>query len=82
MTQIDVFASSLLEESKRFLEKATEDEEPATSAYLHASLLLAFSALEAHVNAITEDFSSRSELTPHEIGVMREREVRLEKGVF
>jgi hypothetical protein len=55
---------------------------PLQSAYLHAALLLAFSSLEAHVNAITEDFISRSELTPHEIGIMREKEVRLEKGVF
>jgi len=71
-----------LEEAKRFLEKASEDDEPAKSAYLHASLLLAFCALEAHVNAIADDFSSRTELTPHELGVMRERDVRLEKGVF
>ena len=82
MTQIDAFASSLLEESKRFLEKAEDDEEPATSAYLHASSLLAFCALEAHVNAIADDFLSRAELSPHELGVRTEREVRLERGAF
>jgi hypothetical protein len=82
VTQIDTFANSLLEEAKRFLEKAGEEDEPAKSAYLHASLLLAFCALEAHVNAITEDFLSREELTPHELGLMREKEVRLVKGMF
>jgi hypothetical protein len=81
---IDEFASSLLEESKRFLEKANDEEgDPAaTNAYLHASLLLAFSALEAHVNAICDDFVSRPELTPQEMAVLQEREVRLVKGRF
>lgn len=80
---IDEFASSLLEESKRFLEKAIdEDEPPGSTAYLHASLLLAFSALEAHVNAISDDFVSRSELTAHELSILQEREVRLVKGTF
>jgi hypothetical protein len=82
VTEIDTFANSLLEEAKRFLEKAGEEDEPARSAYLHASLLLAFCALEAHLNAIAEDFLSRQELTPHELGLMCQKEVRLEKGRF
>jgi hypothetical protein len=83
MQQIDEFATSLLEESKRFLEKAEEDEDPpALTAYLHASLLLAFSALEAHVNAIADDFASRPELTPHELGVLQEKDVQLVNGSF
>jgi autonomous glycyl radical cofactor GrcA len=77
---IDEFARSLLEESKRFLEKAKEEDEPAKSAYLHAAL--AFSSLEAHINAITEDFVSRKELTTHEVALMQQREVRLENGQF
>jgi hypothetical protein len=79
VTEIDTFANSLLEEAKRFLEKAGEEDEPARSAYLHASLLLAFCA---HLNAIAEDFLSRQELTPHELGLMCQKEVRLEKGRF
>lgn len=82
MTEIDTFANSLLEEAKRFLEKAGEEDEPGRSAYLHASLLLAFCAIEAHLNAISEDFLSRKELTPHELGLMCQKEVRLVKGIF
>lgn len=87
MQQMDEFASSLLEESKRFWEKAKEEardngDVTASNAYLHASLLLAFSALEAHVNAISDEFGSRPELTVHELGILKEREVRLEKGRF
>ena len=50
MSQIDDFAQSLLEESKRFLEKAqSEESAEGAHAYMHASLMLAFSPLEAHV---------------------------------
>jgi hypothetical protein len=53
------FASTLLEEAKRFIEKATEAKEPAAKlAYLHAGLLVGFAAFEAHVNAMCDDFLS------------------------
>jgi hypothetical protein len=84
MSQIDDFARSLLEEAKRFLEKADDDGEPAANdAYLHAALMLAFCSLEAHVNSIGDDFMSRPEaLSLHEQGVLLEQEVRLEGGEF
>ena len=83
MSEIDAFARLLLEEAKRFLEKAREsDEEVARTADLHAALLLAFCALEAHVNAAASDFAGSSELSPHDRSVLFEQEVRLENGEF
>jgi hypothetical protein len=83
LSDIDDFAATLLEEAKRFLEKAsaaTEDE--ARNAFLHASLMLGFCALEAHVNATADDFAGRPELSVHERGILLEQEVRFELGEF
>lgn len=84
MADFDDFASVILEEGKRFLEKAKElpSDPIAQRAYLHASLLLTFSALEAHVNSIAEEFSHREELTIHELGILNEYDVKLEDGAF
>jgi hypothetical protein len=86
MADIDDFATSLLEEAKRFLEKAVEAAKAADdvrrNANLHASLMLAFCSLEAHVNAIAAEFSGRPELTTHDKGILLEREVRLEGREF
>lgn len=83
MADIDDFASSLLEEAKRFLEKASDDvDDTARAAYLHASLMLAFCSLEAHINAMGEEFATRPELSPHVKGVLLEKEVKLENGDF
>jgi hypothetical protein len=80
---VDAFALSLLEESKRFLEKAKSADPEDAPPFLHASIFLAFSSLEAHVNAMAEDFAAEfTELTVHEIGLLREKEVRLEDGQF
>jgi len=79
----DDFASLLLEESKRFLEKATGAEDKTSQdAFLHASLLLAFCLLEAHINAISEEFAPRPEFSVHEKGLLLEKEVRLQDGAF
>jgi hypothetical protein len=82
MTAIDEFASTLLEEAKQFLEKSAGGTGAGVHAYLHAALMLGFSALEAHLNAIAEDFETRKELTPHETAVLLEKTVRLEDGEF
>ncbi len=83
MSQIDEFAQSLLEESKRFLEKAKDgDDSVAINAYLHAAIMLAFSSLEAHVNSISDDFVDRPEMTVHDKAILMEREVRLERGEY
>jgi hypothetical protein len=44
--------------------------------------MLSFCALEAHVNAIGEEFSGLPYLSAHEKGVLLERDVRLEDGEF
>jgi hypothetical protein len=86
MSAIDELASSLLEEAKRFLEKAQTAEktadDPATQAFLHASLMLAFCSLEAHTNAIADEFADRPELSVHERTLLQEKDVRMEAGVF
>lgn len=83
MADFDLFASQLLEEAKRFLEKALEStNEPSKAANLHAALMLSFSSLEAHVNAIADEFASAGDLSVHERGLMLERDVRLENGRF
>jgi hypothetical protein len=82
--EIDAFARQLLEEAKRFLERARESKEDvsAKDANLHAALMLTFCALEAHFNAAASDFAGRSDLSPHDRSVLFEQEVRLESGKF
>jgi hypothetical protein len=80
---MDEFAASLLEEAKRFLEKAGScDNDSEGNANLHAALLLAFCSLDAHLNAIAMDFERRKEFEPHERSIMFECEVYLENGRF
>lgn len=83
MPEIDDFAALLLEEAKRFLENARAiDDSAGSDAYLHAALMLGFSALEAHVNAVCEEFSTRPELSAHERALLLEMDVKLENGEF
>jgi hypothetical protein len=83
VADFDIFANQLLEEAKRFLEKAAESsDDVAEAAHLHAALMLSFCALEAHINSIGEEFSIRTDLSAHEKGVLLERAVRLEDGEF
>ena len=83
MADFDLFANQLLEEAKRFFEKATESADSAhRAAYLHAALILAFCALEAHVNSIGDEFAKSINLSAHEKGILLERDVRLRDGEF
>jgi hypothetical protein len=83
VTEIDFFANDLLEEAKRFLEKSGDSSDTvAQKANLHAALMLSFCALEAHLNAIGEEFSSQTALSPHEKGILLERDVRLDDGEY
>lgn len=83
MAQTDEFARSLLEESKRFLEKAEPLEKGSgQTAFLHAAVMLAMSALEAHVNAVASDFLTRKELNVLERSILSELDFRLENGAF
>jgi hypothetical protein len=83
MGNFDLFCNVLLEESKRFLEKAkVEKEQININAYLHASLLLSISSLEAFVNGISDDFREASSLTVHEKSLLLEKDILLSNGEF
>lgn len=85
MTEFDSFASQLLEESKALLEKSRVTDDFAQTTYLHSSLLLAFSALEACINSISDELlvdSYKNCYTVHEQGLLLEKDVRFEKGNF
>jgi hypothetical protein len=82
MSHVDAFSRSLLEEAKRFLEKAESSVDDGRLAFLHASVMLAMSSLEAHVNGVASDFSERQELTVLERSVLSELDFRLENGEF
>lgn len=83
MAEFDLFANQLLEEAKRFLEKAKESSDvPTQEANLHAALLVSFCALEAHVNSIAEEFSIAAGLSAHEKGLLLEQDIRLQDGEF
>jgi hypothetical protein len=82
LSAIDDFASSLLEEAKRFLENAEAADSVSQSAFLHAALMLAFCALEAHVNATADEFAERPGLSIHERAILLEQDVRFDGGKF
>lgn len=83
MDSIDTFASLLLEEAKRFLELANEaSQDEGISGNLHASMVLAFCALEAHINAISDEMALRRGLTAHEKSILLEQEVHLDNGQY
>lgn len=85
MTEFDSFADQLLEESRALLEKAKTAEDFSQTTYLHSSLLLAISALEACVNSISDEIMIEpycGEYTVHERGLLLEKDVRFDKGRF
>ena len=83
MAAVDQFATVLLEEAKRFLEKSkAETSADGKTAYLHAALNLGFCALEAHINSIADDFSSRQDLSPLDRSILLEKRVELKNGRF
>jgi hypothetical protein len=83
VTEIGDFASSLLEEAKRFLERAEESpDKTAQAANLHAALMLAFCALEAHLNVVSDEVAQWSDVTDHQRSVLLEKEIGLKEGDF
>ena len=85
MTEFDSFSNQLLEEAKAFLEKARKNENEAQTAYLHSSLLIAISALEAFVNSIIDEMLIEPYdrmYSVHERALLLEKEVRFERGEF
>jgi hypothetical protein len=57
----DKFSIQLLEEAKRFLERADDSDTP--DAFLHAALLLGFSSLESHLNGVADELKLRKDTT-------------------
>jgi len=69
VADFDLFANQLLEEAKRFFEKATESTDSMSrAAHLHAALMLAFCALEAHVQLHRRRIAKSTDLSAHEKG--------------
>ena len=82
MPSFDEFTRQLLEEAKRFLEKAKVTEGPGQCAYLHAALTLGVCSLEAHVNSVCDDFLTRSDLSVLDRSILSERNHELIDGEF
>lgn len=83
MEDFDRFSRLLLEEAKRFLEKAAEETSPeGSTAYIHAALMLAFGGLEAHINSIANDFLVTQELSVLDRSVLSERDYSLRNGEY
>ncbi len=83
MSAFDEFSSNLLEEAKRFYEIAKNNPDSITNkAYLHASLLLSISSLEAFVNSIAIEFKNASALSLYEKAFLEEKKIILKKGEF
>jgi len=83
MTTFDEFSSNLLEEAKRFYEIAKETSDvTAKKAYLHASLLISISSLEAFINGISNDFKNASSLSLFENSFLQEKEIEFKNGDF
>jgi hypothetical protein len=83
MAALASFASELLEEAKRFLEKADgTSNQDGKKAFLHAAVMLGFASFEGYINAIADDFLSRQDLHAYERGVLAEHTVDLVDGEF
>lgn len=83
MSNIDEFSKQLLEEAKRFWEKSGEGNcEESKFAHLHAALLLGSSALEAHLNAISDELMLGPRLDITDKSILSEKEIRLVGGRF
>ena len=83
MANVDEFSRTLIEEAKRFYEKALgETDQEGKTAYLHGALVLGFCAFEAYINAIADDFLDNQTLPIHEKAILSEKDVILENGAF
>lgn len=81
----DNFTGMLFNEAKFLLEKAKDfSEKPdIENAYLHSSLLLGMSALEAYVNGISiELIEGGFDLSLNEKALISEKEIIFNKGTF
>lgn len=84
MKTFDFFGEMLFEEAKYYLEiaKSKENATEEETAALHASMLLAMSALEAYINAVAEELVNTFELNVFEKSVLSEKNIELCKGII
>jgi hypothetical protein len=83
MAGIDAYAVALFEQSKAFLEAAqSASSTEAEQAFLNAALLLGTAALEAHINALSEEMLIRPGLSILEQSLLSEKDYSLERGEF
>lgn len=82
----DNFAVQLFEEAKTLCEKAkTSSEDLSKDIFLHSSLLLAMSSLEACVNSISEELliePYKNEYSLLEQSLLLEKEIVYKKGCY
>lgn len=76
----DAFSILLLDEAKRFLEKGLDETGAARAAYLHAALVVGFSALESHVNGVADELATRPRTDLLAQSILQEKPVKLIKG--
>lgn len=83
MSEFDDFCSDLLEQAKRYLEKAKADSDVSHQyAYKNACLLLTICALEAYINGISDEVTLGPNFPLHLKAILLEKEIRLTKGEF
>lgn len=83
MSAFGEYCVELMETAKGFRAKAARAEEGhVKQAYLRAGLLHAFSFLEAHLNYLAEHFEHSTIYSVNEKGVLLERDITFERGVF
>lgn len=83
MNSGDEFARELFEDSKQSLRQArTAANETAKQRHLRHSLLAGFSFLELQIEVISQHFKSSDFFTLHERGIIAQKEVVFDKGVF
>lgn len=81
-TEADSFSIRLLDEAKRFLEKGTAASGDEQDAYLHAALMVGFSALESHLNGIADELSARPNSDLLHNAILLENDIKIENGVW
>lgn len=84
-SNFDNFTNTLFNEAKFLLEKAkySTEKPDVECSYLHASLLLGMSALEAYVNGISlELIEGGFDLSLNEKALISERDIIFNKGSF
>lgn len=82
MSSSDNFARELFEDAKDSLLKAKQASGTDQQRHLRHALLATFSFLELQIELIAQHFKSSEIFSVHEKGIINQREVSFEKGVF